>query len=71
MVIELKVKPADGSRGETPMKALVEGLRYAAIIQANREVIAEEAKTCFHKEISAEPPTCATACAAGLGGKAG
>ena len=56
MVIELKVKPADGSRGETPMKALVEGLRYAAIIQANREVIAEEAKACFHKEISAEPP---------------
>ena len=25
MVIELKVKPGDGSRGETPMKALMEG----------------------------------------------
>ena len=56
MVVELKVKPADGSRGETPMKALMEGLRYAAIVMANQDAIAQEAKVRFNEEISAEPP---------------
>ena len=56
MAIELKVKPGDGSRGETPMKALMEGLRYAAIVKANQDAIAQEAKVRFNEEISAEPP---------------
>ena len=56
MVIELKVKTAKGTPGETPMKALMEGLRYAAIVKANREAIAQEAKVCFNMEIAAEPP---------------
>ena len=57
IVIELKVKPSDGSRGESPMKALMEGLRYAAIVKANRDMIALEAKDHhFPVEISAEPP---------------
>ena len=69
MVIELKVKRRDGTRGETPMKALMEGLRYAAIVMANREKIAEETKDnqCIRKHldelglcsktvISEEPP---------------
>ena len=66
MVIELKVKTGDGNRGETPMKALVEGLRYAAIVKANQDAIAKEAKEneCIRKHldeleicsISEEPP---------------
>lgn len=56
MVIELKVKPGDGNRGETPAKALMQGLRYAAIVEANREKIAAEAKSCFKERVAAEPP---------------
>lgn len=69
MVIELKVKRRDGTCSETPMKALMEGLRYAAIVMANREKIAKEAKDnqcirkhldelglCSKTEISEEPP---------------
>ena len=45
MVIELKVKPKGGSdRGDSPMKALIQGLRYAAVVKANIKVIATEAK---------------------------
>ena len=45
MVIELKVKPKDGNdRRESPMKALIQGLRYAAIVEANIKVIASEAE---------------------------
>ena len=53
MVIEFKVKRRDGTRGETPMKALMEGLRYAAIVMANREKIAKEAKDnqCIRKHL--------------------
>ena len=57
MVIELKVKPdGDRNRGETPVKALIQGLRYAAIVEANREQIAEEAKRCFGVDVAAERP---------------
>ena len=56
MVIELKVKPSDGSRGETPAKALMQGLRYAAIVEANRKKITEEAKRCFGVDVVAERP---------------
>ena len=56
MVIELKVKPSDGSRGETPAKALMQGLRYAAIVEANQKKIAEEAKRCFGVDVVSERP---------------
>ena len=57
MVIELKVKPdGDSNRGETPVKALMQGLRYAAIVKANREQIAAEAKHCFNVDVVAERP---------------
>ena len=60
MVIELKVKPDGDSnrsnRGETPVKALMQGLRYAAIVKANREQIAGEAKRCFGVNVAAERP---------------
>ena len=61
IVIELKVKPEKRSggsdaRGDTPLGALMEGLRYAAIVEANLDVIACEAKSCFSVEILEEPP---------------
>ena len=57
MVIELKVKPpGDNNRGETPATALMQGLRYAAVVQANHAVIAAEAKRRFSVTITAEPP---------------
>ena len=56
-VIELKVKPkSDMKRGESPMAALIQGLRYAAIVDANREAIAEEAECLLGEEISDGPP---------------
>lgn len=57
MVIELKVKPHDeNDRGETPVAALMQGLRYAAVVQANLAVIAAEVKRRFSMTIRAEPP---------------
>lgn len=58
VVIELKVKPAGKARGResNPAAALVQGLRYAAIISANQEVIANEAKHLFGVEVSEDPP---------------
>ena len=55
MVIELKVKP-DSGRGEAPPAALMEGLRYAAIVQANLDAIANEANARFGVRVSNEPP---------------
>ena len=55
IVIELKVKPdGDNNRGETPVSALIQALRYAAIVQANQGAIAEELKP--HVAVTAEPP---------------
>ena len=42
MVIELKVKTGKG-RGDAPPVALMEGLRYAALVEANHHAIAKEA----------------------------
>ena len=57
MVVELKVKPRnDNNRGESPAAALMQGLRYAAIVEANRTVIAAEAVCRFNVEIAMEPP---------------
>ncbi len=63
IVIELKVKPKGvNKRGETPVAALMQGLRYAAIVEANQTVIAREAKEQAKRrfkvgiEIVEEPP---------------
>ena len=57
MVIELKVKPkGDNKRGESPAAALMQGLRYAAIVEANHRVIAAEAARYFKVEIKEESP---------------
>ena len=54
VVVELKVHHADGSRGNSPMAALVEALRYAAIVQANHSDIAKEARAKFSVHVSDE-----------------
>ncbi len=55
MVIELKVKK-DGSRGDSPLAAIIQGLRYAAIVEANQTDIAVEAKERFDAQIMEKPP---------------
>ena len=56
-VIELKVKPENEARGgENPMAALIEGLCYSAIVSANQGPIAQEARSRFGEDISAEAP---------------
>ena len=48
MVIELKVKPKrKNDRGDSPASALMQGLRYAAIVEANLKVIAAEVESWF------------------------
>ena len=32
MIVELKARRRNGSRGDTPLRALMEGLRYAAVV---------------------------------------
>lgn len=57
MVIELKRKPErENQRGETPLEALMQGLRYAAIVATNLATIATEAKNCFDVKIVEKPP---------------
>jgi hypothetical protein len=57
MVIELKVQPkAGGRRGDPPPMALLEGLRYAAILEGDFEAIASEARRRFGVKISSKPP---------------
>lgn len=47
-VIELKVKGIEGRKADTPLRALLEGLAYCAIVEANVEDIAEEAMSMFN-----------------------
>ena len=56
VVVELKVRRTHSSRGDTPVLALMEGLRYAAVVHANRRDIAAEARTRFNIDVSDEPP---------------
>lgn len=57
MVIELKVKNRkNNGRGDNPMVALLEGLRYTAIVQANLNCIAGEIEQKFDCSIQIEPP---------------
>ena len=58
MVVELKkVKHhGDNNRGETPAAALLQGLRYAAIVQSNQKGIAREMEQKFNFSLSKDPP---------------
>ena len=57
VVVELKVRRKISSRGDTPLLALMEGLRYAAVVHENHRAIALEARECFNTHVSEEPPT--------------
>lgn len=56
VIIELKVDGAGGGRSDSPVAALMEGLRYAAIVQAELTAIASEAERCFGTKIAIIPP---------------
>lgn len=55
-IVELKVKPRNGGRGESPVHALMEGLRYAAVVQANIGAISAESKDGFGIDVSDRAP---------------
>ena len=54
IVVELKCPRRN--RGQSPMHAWMEGLRYAAIVEANLGVLAREARNRFGCKIAAEAP---------------
>ena len=56
MIIELKVMGHSGGRSDAPPAALMEGLRYAAIVEADLEAIASEAERCFGVGVAKAPP---------------
>lgn len=56
IIVELKVEPDRGGRSDAPPAALMEGLRYAAIVKADREAIPAEAERHFGTRISEDPP---------------
>ena len=57
ILVELKVASrAEGDRGDTPLDALMQGIRYAAIVEANLPVIAAETKARFGVKIAAQRP---------------
>lgn len=54
LVVELKCPRSD--RGQSPAHALMEGLRYAAIVEANLHTLASEARKRFDCKTDAEAP---------------
>ena len=56
-VVELKVKPVKTEdRGHDPVTALMEGLRYSAIVECNRRAIARESHNRYSVEVADKPP---------------
>jgi hypothetical protein len=58
-IIVLKYVPPTatrGSTGDTPLRALLEGLAYTAIVQANRNEIIAEIDSAHGRKLSDEPP---------------
>lgn len=56
MIVELKVPGRGGSRSDAPPAALMEGLRYAAIVEAELEAIAFQAEHRFGAKVARMPP---------------
>jgi len=56
MIVELKVKSHSGGRSDAPPAALMEGLRYAAMVEADLEAIASEAQSLFETKVAITPP---------------
>ncbi len=55
-VAKLKVSRKGDKLGDTPLKALLEGLTYCAIVEANADVIAGEAKVKFGIDLKVGKP---------------
>lgn len=55
VVVELKF-PRNGNRGDSPMHALMEGLRYAAIVQDRSERLAKEIENRRGRQIDHRMP---------------
>lgn len=56
VVTELKVVGESGGNSDAPITALMEALRYAAIVQANQQTIAGELERLLGLRVSREPP---------------
>jgi len=55
-VIELKVGQDSGNMSDTPLRALLEGLAYCALVEANKKEIWEEAQEKFGFEFKGPRP---------------
>ncbi len=55
-VIELKVDQDSGGKPDTPLRALLEGLAYCAMVEANQEAIKQEAEQIFGFTLEAQSP---------------
>jgi hypothetical protein len=58
-VIELKVMGSRNNLGDTPLRALLEGLTYCAIVEANARQIAIEAQREFQVRLTSARPVLA------------
>ena len=56
VIVELKVMAQAGGGSDSPPAALMEGLRYAAMIEADIGAIAAEASQRYAVQVSTEPP---------------
>lgn len=56
VTIELKIEASDGSLGDSPMRALLEALKYAAIVDGNAKEIASQFHDRFGFRVDAGTP---------------
>jgi len=56
-VIELKIESVGVGKADSPLRALLEGLAYCAIIERNISTITKEAVINFDVQLSENPPT--------------
>ena len=55
-VIKTEVMPAKSTKGDTPLKLLVEGLALCGAVEAHRATLTEQIKERYERDVSAEPP---------------
>ena len=55
-IVELKVSGKSGSLGDTPLRAILEGLAYCAIVETNMDAISQEASEKFKISFEAKKP---------------
>ena len=56
ILTELKVESKQGKSGASPRSALLQGLRYAAIVEKNLPAIIDEARSRYKKTVQQIPP---------------